>query len=69
MDCPVSVDPFTSEELECSGRGTCQSVELMGFHRRNHLGEPAPIDYSYHAQTNKVSANFSERFVRHIKFF
>ncbi|GMH94428.1 hypothetical protein TL16_g12904 [Triparma laevis f. inornata] len=54
LDCPVSVDPFTSEELECSGRGTCQSVELMGFHRRNHLGEPAPIDYSYHAQTNKL---------------
>ena len=49
LDCPS--DPETG--IECSGRGSCVSVELMGFHRRNVLGDPEPVEYSYHSQTNK----------------
>jgi hypothetical protein len=30
-------------------------MEMMAWGRRDSLGEPAPVEYSYHAQTNKTN--------------
>ena len=49
LDCPV--DPLTGQE--CSGKGVCITMELMARARRDGLGDPAPVEYSYHSQTNK----------------
>ena len=52
LDCPTT-ETADGLIVECSGKGSCMSIELMGFHRRNHLGDPESVEYSYHSQTNK----------------
>jgi len=55
LDCPSILDEETSEYHECNGKGVCVTMEMMAWGRRDSLGEPAPVEYSYHAQTNKTN--------------
>jgi hypothetical protein len=51
LDCP-------SDELlgTCSGKGRCVTMETLGRKRRDSLGDPSPVTYSYHMHTNKSDA-------------
>jgi len=51
LDCPSDVLFGT-----CHGKGRCVTMENLARKTRDKYGDPTPIAYSYHTQTNKSSA-------------
>ena len=55
LDCPAILDEESGLFNECNGKGVCMTMEMMAWNRRDTLGDPSPVEYSYHTQTNKTN--------------
>jgi len=55
LDCPSGEVGDDSILAECFGMGRCVTLETLARNRIDKHGEPSPLAYSYHMQTNKSS--------------